>query len=297
MTVRDLYYLKARRPSVTDLHAQITSTGATTPGGAGGFRVVFRNSGPVGGPDVVGAVGTATFSANIGLAPTAVVSVTYAGGADGPATITVAQLASSGLVFTSLPRNGAATINVEFTNSATLGVTYSANAVIVVPGGITDSNPANNTATASYTLAHTPASSSGPIYLNVVASSPLPGGLPWEDLDGGGAFQIQSSQLTGRSLTISGFPPDVGTKPGGAVLWRRYEFWANSAAAYTFNANNTTDYTSTIAPSSGGYSNYLATISSTIAPNFYEIVFRAQVQYADGSIVIISHVGGLLSVI
>jgi uncharacterized repeat protein (TIGR01451 family) len=110
------------------------NAGATTT-----YTVVVTNAGP-GAAD--GA--TITDAAAAGLTKTAV-SCAAAGGAVCPASPTVAQV-ESGLAIPALPSGGSITLTVTATITANSG-SVSNVATAAVPGGMTDPNAANNTAT------------------------------------------------------------------------------------------------------------------------------------------------------
>lgn len=212
MTVRDLYYLKARQAAVTiNLAAFAQNIGVTTPNTAGGgLRLQFSNASPAGNPiNAIGSVAVGSFSASTGVTGSTVLNVTYSGGATGPATILASELASTGLVFTALPQGGSATISTSYTTGAA-GTAYSATGTITAPAGITDTNPANNTASVAYSAAW-PVANAGFIHFG------SPGTSAVRTVFAQGATRAASS-FAGTPIGVEYTGPNTVT----SVTWRLY---------------------------------------------------------------------------
>ena len=125
----------------------ITKTDGVTSVSAGGttsYTIVVSNSGPSAGN---GAVFTDPAVANLNV--TSVTCGSASGGAACPTVpnTTVALMQGAGIVIPTLPAGGSVTFTVNATVAGSATGTISNTATVTAPAGVTDPNPANNSAT------------------------------------------------------------------------------------------------------------------------------------------------------
>jgi uncharacterized repeat protein (TIGR01451 family) len=126
--------------------AKTVSPSKVAPGGAVVFTVVATNAGPDAANGAV--VADNILSNYLDATSATVVTVTYAGGAAGPATTTVGALAT-GVAITTFPMGGVATFSIPTTVKADAPAAQIVNTASVrPPAGVEDTKPGNNNSAA-----------------------------------------------------------------------------------------------------------------------------------------------------
>ncbi len=253
---------------------------SVTPGGTTSYTITVSNGGP---SSADGAVFTDPAVANLSV--TSVSCGSASGGAVCPTApnTTIALMQGSGIVIPTLPALGSVvfTVNATVSSGATGSITNSAS--IAAPGGVTDPNPGNNSAsdtdtvvpfadlaitktdgvtsvtpggTTTYTIV---VSNNGPV--NVVGATVidnLPAAITSDTFTA-----VGSGGATGFTASGTGNISDTVNLPNGATI--TYTLHANIAA----NATGTLSNTATVSPPVGvtdpNLANNSATDTDTIA--------------------------------